>query len=265
MWLCSTDKKCLPCSNAQGLFRTPVRAMKAYRHKNGVWLPFRQLLVELKLYRCWFCDARGRGDQNLCQGCESELPVLTRFCLLCALPLVSGRICGECTNRPPPWESVSVALRYEIPVDHLIQQFKYNHDAAAGKLCGQLLAAAIPGGSDTRVMAVPMHRKRFLKRGFNHAEVLARDVARARGWTCLQGAERVRETQPQYALDPDQRRRNVRDAFSVEAPPDGCPSVVLVDDIYTTGETLRALARACRTAGYRNITVACLARGGLRV
>ncbi len=231
-----------------------VRARTAYR----------RLLCELALDRCWFCDARASGFQNLCQGCERDLPWIRTGCVTCGEPMASGRVCGACTKRPPPWSRASVALRYELPVDHLIQRFKYHQDAAAGRLCGALLSASLPQGERGWVMPVPMHRSRLLQRGSNHARRLASDLVRARRLPGLVIARRVRETAPQHALDARERRRNLRGAFAVEPPPDGADSVILVDDIVTTGETLRALASACHRAGYQNITIVCVARGGGR-
>lgn len=151
-------------------------------------------------------------------------------------------------------------LRYELPVDALIQRFKYAGDRGAGKLCGTLLAAALPTGVSGVLIPVPMHKKRYLQRGFNHSQVLARDLARAVDVPMKELAVRLRNTESQVGLTAAQRRGNVRDAFAVrEAQQRGTPAV-LVDDILTTGETLRALTRACKRSGYGHITIMCLAR-----
>ncbi|MEM9604263.1 MAG: ComF family protein [Pseudomonadota bacterium] len=163
-------------------------------------------------------------------------------------------------QKPPPWDAAWVALRYEMPIDHLIHRFKYAGDRCAGKLCGRLLVDALPAGAQGDVLAVPMHRKRLAQRGFNHAASLARDVARARNLQCRTGAMRVRDTVSQVGLDAPARRRNLRDAFTVPTVPEAGRHAILVDDIYTTGATLAALSRACKRAGYGSVTVLCLAR-----
>ncbi|MEM6985551.1 MAG: ComF family protein, partial [Pseudomonadota bacterium] len=128
---------------------------------------------------------------------------------------------------------------------------------------GNVLAEALAPGTVGTVVPMPMHRKRYIQRGFNHAEVLARDVARAHGLRMETTATRVRHTDPQVGLSARERRRNVRNAFAMNAAREPGQPLVLVDDIYTTGESLRALARAGHAAGYGAITVLCLARAEL--
>ena len=228
----------------------------------GALVIYRRLVAELCPYHCWFCHARGMTFQDLCQSCGNDLPRIAQSCRLCATDLVVGDLCGRCLQNPPPWDRAGVPLRYELPVDYLVQRFKYSDDSSAGKLCGSLLSAALPTDVQGHVVAVPMHRKRYIQRGFNHSGVLARDVSTACQLPLAKIARRTRHTDPQVGLAARDRRRNLRVAFAVSPAHTLGQPLILVDDILTTGETLRSLTLACKHAGYGVVTILCLARAG---
>ena len=110
------------------------------------------------------------------------------------------------------------------------------------------------------VIPVPIHRRRLAKRGYNQAEEIAKLLARALGVPLLSGAVvRVRHTRPQRGLGRRERGRNLQGAFAC-VPGAALPArVLVVDDIFTSGATVREMTRALRAAGVREVFAACAA------
>ena len=223
--------------------------------------------------RCLACDDRGGDGIDLCAACASRLPWNHDACLRCALPLPvdagSPQVCGAClqlprtlagtltrnARRPAPLSDVRAACRYAAPIDRLLLRFKFHHDLAAGGLLAQLMAQALAGAPRPEaLLPVPLHRSRLRRRGYDQALELARPLAVALGLPILDHLlVRIRATAPQSRLDAAQRRRNLAAAFAVQ-PGAALPRhVVLVDDVMTTGATLRAAALSLRRAGVERV------------
>jgi len=206
------------------------------------------------------CGGKGAADKDLCADCFPELPWNRHPCPRCAAPLppdADTPLCGECIKRPPSWDEARSPLAYGFPVDKLVQRFKFEGDLAVGRLLGSLLAEYLAAG-DARpdcIVPVPLHASRLRERGFNQAAELARPVSRRlKVKVRLDMCERSRATQVQSRLDADERRKNLRDAFSVTAPVQGL-HVALLDDVVTTGATAESLAKTLRQAGARRVSL----------
>jgi len=159
-----------------------------------------------------------------------------------------------------------------------IHALKYDRLHGAAKRLGWMLAAAIARLADEApgemlVVPVPLHRAKHTERGFNQARSLAESalaaLKRSRPEWRLRLAStalmRLRATESQAGLTPRQRRLNVRRAFSVSDPAAVMSKHVLViDDIFTTGATARAAAKALQDAGAASVWVATLARARMR-
>jgi ComF family protein len=162
------------------------------------------------------------------------------------------------------------ALAFEGEVEGWIHRFKYPRPGLAGldPAAGAVVRAWIreaagraPGPAPDLLVPVPLHARRLRRRGFNPAGELARAVARGlRVRRDPLALRRVRDTPSQTGLDRPARRRNVRGAFAARARWTAPPTVWLVDDVVTTGATLREAARALRRAGARRVVAICAAR-----
>lgn len=211
---------------------------------------------------CAFCYARLSGDLPWCSDCDAELPWNAMACRYCAEPMATrsgGDVCGRCLKRPPAFDAAWVPLRYEGELIRLVQRFKFSADPRAGLLLVELLIHAMgttaPCGE--LLIGVPGSWARTRERGFDPVAWLGGSLA-ARWQLPRRAAQRRRDSSSQRGLDRVARRRNVKDAFVIEGPlPE---SVLLLDDVMTTGATLEALALACRRAGARRIGVVALAR-----
>jgi len=225
-------------------------------------------LLDFVLPRCCLVCGAASGAFNLCPACDAELPRAGDSCRQCALPLpgAAGALCGACLVDPPPWDGAVAAFEYRYPARQLVQRFKFGRSLASGEVLAAELARAVLRAGGQRpdvIVAVPLHGARFLRRGYNQADLLARRVARDLGVPVAgRLLRRRRRTAAQTGLDAAGRRRNVRAAFRA-AGGRGRPvarRVALVDDVMTTGATLGACTRALRRAGVDSVVLWVAAR-----
>ncbi|GAB6195869.1 ComF family protein [Lysobacter xanthus] len=208
--------------------------------------------------RCLACDGPGLDGLDLCAACEATLPVAGHACLCCALPIpAGGEVCGACLAGPtsPPLTEVHAAFVYAAPLDRLLPRLKFAGDLAAGRLVAQLMTERLRGVPRPQALIpVPLHRARLRQRGFDQALELARPLGRALVVPVLDRAlVRARATQEQSRLSATARRRNLKDAFQAWPRLPLPAHVALVDDVMTTGATLRAAAIALRRAGVQRV------------
>ena len=173
---------------------------------------------------------------------------------------IAAAACGQCLRRPPPFERTRAVFRYAFPLDRLLPRFKFHGDLAAGALLARLMAGAMATDDLPQALVpVPLHLGRLRERGYDQARELALGLGRALRLPVRDLIERRIETQAQTTLDADARRRNVRHAFACRGGP--VPAhVALVDDVMTTGATVRECALVLRRAGVARVEVWAVAR-----
>jgi len=175
-------------------------------------------------------------------------------------------LCGQCQRQPHALPLVRAPFCYQPPADHLVQALKYHGRLALAPELARLMLPTLARATDPRpelIVPVPLHPRRLRERGFNQALELARPLARALGIRLHSGVcLRVRDTGRQTGLDARQRRINVRGAFALRGP---LPArrIALVDDVVTTGNTVRELARMLRAAGATELQVWAFARAAV--
>ncbi len=175
---------------------------------------------------------------------------------------MDGLTCGHCLHAPSAFDRTIAALRYEFPLDVLIQELKYRHQFALVPLLGAALAERARQSASRPDVLIPMpvHPARLRERGFNQALELAKAVAGRLDLPILaQGAERIRATPPQVGLPWKERAKSVRGAFSCSADLGG-KHVAVVDDVMTTGTSLHELSIALRKQGATEISAWVVAR-----
>lgn len=214
--------------------------------------------------RCAICGAW--PAQPVCAGCIARFAPRACRCTRCALPVPAGvACCGACLREPPPLDACFAAVAYAYPWSGLVARFKFQAEPGwAGSLAA--LMAAVPGvreavGHADLVLPMPLAPSRLAQRGFNQALELARALAGRRADAKL--LLRLRDTAAQASLDRAGRSANVSGAFGIDPlrqPELRGRSVLLVDDVMTSGASLHAAATALRHAGAANVAAAVLAR-----
>jgi ComF family protein len=219
---------------------------------------------------CLLCRQSSSTALDLCAGCEADLVANAPACTVCGEPLAgaSGEVltCGACLAHPPPFHASFIPFLYAYPLDHLVRRLKFDGQLASGRVLGELFASRLLARRDAPlpdlIVPVPLGQRRYRQRGYNQAIELGRPIRRLTGVPLRADVViRVRETSEQTALDRRQRGRNLRRAFALAAPLPG-PHVAILDDVVTTGSTVRELAKVLRRAGATRVEVWAIARAG---
>lgn len=213
-----------------------------------------RLAVDLVLpARCAVCRREG---QFICPGCEAALPGLQRpFCSLCASPGAPSP-CPACQEWPPAYDRILAPYLMEGAARDMVFDLKYRNVRALAPDLGRLMARLLesdPLGADV-IVPVPLHRRRERERGYNQAELLARQVGARTGMPLGRDVlRRTRDAPPQVSMtDLAERRSNIEGAFRCTADLGG-QCVLLVDDVVTTGSTLAACAAPLKAAGAQTV------------
>jgi len=205
------------------------------------------LLNVLLPHACLLCGTT--SATTLCPACAADLPVPGAFaCPCCAAPLAaSAPACADCLKSPPAFDATFAVLHYAFPVDRLVQQLKFggrhafHRLASADFFAARMLAGQRPEGDV--IVPVPLSRARLAERGFNQALEIARPLARALALPLdAHSLLRSRDTPPQSRLPWKARRRNMQQAFACAGDFSG-KTLIVVDDVMTSGATLDAVAR----------------------
>lgn len=232
----------------------------------------RALLHALMPGNCALCgDAASK--EVLCAACIAQFFSLhTARCPICAAASstdnqsTDNQICGACMSAPPAFDATFVVCDYEPPVDHLVQDLKFNACLALAPMFARLLAQAVEQNKIEAdwMMGVPLSASRLSQRGFNQAVEIAKPLARALAIPfapalCL----RVRDTQAQAGLPLAQRQLNIQGAFALSLEGRSAvlhKHIVVVDDVMTTGHTLHELAACLKRHGATRVSNLVFAR-----
>ncbi|MDJ0920959.1 MAG: ComF family protein [Henriciella sp.] len=191
-------------------------------------------------------------------------------CRMCAVPmevdLGEANLCGACAAHPKAWDQGRAAIAYDDVSRQIILDLKHagRRDGLATMTNWMAMAGQDILQQTDWLVPVPLHYQRLAKRGFNQSVWLAQGVARqSHNLVLVDALKRTRATPSQGGLTAKQRRDNVKGAFSVRpsraARLNGA-TVTLVDDVYTTGSTLSACAKALKQAGAASVNILVLAR-----
>jgi len=265
------------------LICTPRKSKPVYRLRLGTGITYAELMHRivdrfLDFFFPQYCEncRLPSGPDAICAICRAQIPKASSpLCPICGLPFRSpgeDHLCGRCLIRLPHFTMARACTTYgdadngDTPVTRLVHRFKYGLDVTLAPTLGKLIADCnpIPRSHDF-IVPVPLHRDRLRWRGFNQALLLARPLARRHGIQINPFVlVRTRSTPPQVGLDHRERRYNIAGAFAVRNP--GAvqgKSILLVDDVYTTGSTVEECAKVLCSSGARRVDVLVLARAVL--
>jgi ComF family protein len=181
-------------------------------------------------------------------------------------PLDEQGRCSLCRQGLNGFDAAYAFGFYEDELRALIQLFKYGKVQPLARMFGDLLAQALPRERKFDMVApMPMHWRRRWQRGFNQADLLAREIGRRTGLPVRNIARRKRATVQQAGLTSAKRRANVSGAFEIRRSERvKGRSILLVDDVLTTGATAGACARALKAAGASSVSILTVARADRR-
>lgn len=175
-------------------------------------------------------------------------------------------LCLKCQTDPPPFRMARAALRYDAAGRDLVLAFKHGDKTqSAATFTPWLLRAGAPFLQEAdALIPVPLHPWRLLRRRYNQSCIMAKYIADRTGLTLHPHILRRHQATPsQGKMNARQRDKNVHNAFSVPAPYANAlrgKSLILIDDVYTTGATARACTQALLQAGARQVDILTLAR-----
>ncbi|MBI3358424.1 MAG: ComF family protein [Nitrospirae bacterium] len=210
-------------------------------------------------------------DAIFCASCATQLVHLSGpVCFVCSAPFVSeaatshspSHRCGECRENPPLFLKAITPFLYEGPLSTAICQFKYKKKPHLAAPLARLIANDLSNISTDYVMAIPLHSFRLRGREFNQSLLLARQIGITLSLPYFVDVMiRTRETPPQVGLSRKERDENIKGAFKVTQPNAiQDRRILLIDDVYTTGATLKEGARTLMRAGAKEVIVATIAR-----
>jgi ComF family protein len=221
--------------------------------------------------QCLHCDGHVPEHGTLCVACWQAVRFISDpVCACCGLPFPhdfgAEALCGDCLKERPQFSRARSVFCYDEHGKSLVLNLKYHDQLQMAPTLGTWLAKAgrdLVTASDV-IVPVPLYYWRFVSRRYNQSALLSRVVSDASGvpW-CGDALVRTRKTQPQAGLTRAQRLDNVRSAF--RANPKHAPSlkgktVLLVDDVMTTGATIAQCAHALIKGGAMSVNVLTLAR-----
>ncbi|WP_291406511.1 ComF family protein [Devosia sp.] len=229
------------------------------------------LLDQLYPPACAACSRPIAEGSGVCAACFAGLvPITAPLCPVLGIPfdltLGDGAVSAEALADPPPFGRARAAVRYGEVAQSLVGRLKYGDRTELAAFCGRLMAGAGHEYWPARplLVPVPLHASRLRFRRYNQSLLLARVLGRQVGLDVDPFlVRRHRKTRSQVGLSGDGRARNVQGAFAVH--PDAVVrlrgrGVVLVDDVYTTGATVRAVTQALLRGGAAQVDILTFAR-----
>ena len=229
---------------------------------------------------CPGCDSAIDENDKLCEDCLSGITFISGLssCVCCGIPFGfykdkrddegrgnDGHLCGRCLTESYSFSNARSIALYDGKLIDIIYGFKYRGNPGLGDFLSGLLAGGMPYGADELdvIVPVPLHINKLRSREYNQSAVLAKNLAKSIGVKHdLFGLKKIRDTMPQFEIQKEEaRRKNVKGAFSVTDP--GAfsgKSVLVVDDVFTTGSTTDECARALLRVGASEVRVLTVAR-----
>ena len=221
--------------------------------------------------RCVMCDnVILPGKKLICDECEGELKYVSEpRCFKCGKEVTSeeDEYCPDCEKRSRSFVRGFPVFNYVPPVSDSLMALKYRGRQEYAVYFGRVISERYGNefkrlGIDALV-SVPIYKKKYVTRGYNQAALIAKEIGKCTGIVFFDKLLlRVEETPPQKELSDEEREKNMEGAFAIDKTVDKLPkTVLLVDDIYTTGATIEACTRILLKAGVERVYYTSVAIG----
>ena len=236
--------------------------------------------------RCVICDKVVSPGEAVCPACRKKIHTIQEpVCMKCGKPLLDARkhpsgiplcleqqtivrkeFCGDCGRKSHSFTQGKSLWVYEAEVKKSIYRFKYQNKREYARGYAEEIAKEYGRWAKRKkiqaIVPVPLYKKKQRKRGYNQAQVLAKELGRI--WDLPVYTDllvRIRDTKPQKMLNDTERKNNLKRAFKTTKNIVQLKHILLIDDIYTTGSTLDAAAAALLAAGAGEIYTCCISIG----
>lgn len=215
--------------------------------------------------RCAGCGAIVSDVHSFCADCWRGIEFLGHSgCSTCGLPLEATEqtTCAACLAQPPRIARTRAAVAYDDLSRGLAIRLKYGRKIAIARTMARFMAPLVAEEGDRILVPVPLHRWRLWSRGFNQSALVAQELSRRLGIvTDPLALRRIRRTPPLKGMSRTQRRKTVSGAFRVrDKTAIAGKTIILVDDVLTTGSTAEACARTLKRAGAARVELVSWAR-----
>ncbi|MFC1862862.1 ComF family protein [Thermodesulfobacteriota bacterium] len=230
------------------------------------------IIYPVRCHACQkFLEENEQGGLAICSDClKSFVRITSPFCSVCRTPFISrtgeNHHCENCLRKRPQYEALGAPFLYEGVLMGIIHQFKYSGKSHYADSLGHLLASFarqwLIDPEHYLMMPVPLHPKKLRQRGFNQSLLLARIVSSIfNAELDFLSLKRIKYSIAQTGLSKKERIKNVRKAFEYTGDIDiKDRTIVLVDDVATTGSTLNECARILKKSGCKKVFGLVLAR-----
>lgn len=194
---------------------------------------------------------------DVCAECLKDVRIISQpSCMRCGKQLEDEiqELCYDCKNKKFEFERGVAAFSYSKQMKRSMYAFKYNNRREYGKFYSKVICEkynnVIRSWEADVLIPVPLHRARFVKRGYNQAQVVADLIGKKLGIAVdSKSLIRSRNTKPQKELTDKERNNNIENAFQISSNSIEYNKVILVDDIYTTGTTINECAKVLKHSG----------------
>lgn len=228
-------------------------------------------LIYTEKNTCFICESYDEsiGDKYICRHCEKLLKKLDApLCSKCSKPInygSSASLCPECSGEERYFEMSKSLYSYEGLIKNAIYSYKYYNHPYFYKMFGNMLLTYMLAENYTNfdcIVPVPLHSSKMRTRGYNQSELLARHLSKKLSIPYVDALKRIKKTAKQSEQSKLERAKNLKDAFVIKNDAEIVvnSSVLLVDDIYTTGATVDECSKALKNRGAANVFVITIAR-----
>lgn len=210
------------------------------------------------------CGGCGSPGTRWCPDCQKKVQIIVGpVCDSCGLPQASAGLCDRCQERPPAFKLLRSWAVFENPVQGALHRLKYRRDIGMGEALSNQMSAFVRqlAWPVDMITPIPLGKNRLRERGYNQVAMVAIPLSIQLGLDYHPLALiRARETRSQVGLTAIERRENVKSAFFADRMKVNGHSILLMDDVSTTGATLSSAAEALYASGAREVYALTIAR-----
>lgn len=218
---------------------------------------------------CPLCEKlKNVGEQEgVCSKCRKKIIYISEpFCNKCGKEIDDNEkeLCYDCSKNKHYFDKSRALYSYNDDIKKSIYSFKYKNQKEFAKFYAKDIHKKfsnwIVNNRIDIIVPIPLHKKKLKKRGYNQAELLARELSKFTDAQVVNVVERIKYTKPQKALSNIKRKENLKDAFIIKEGIEGL-NILLIDDIYTTGSTLDNVSKILYKNKANKVVCLCLCIG----